>query len=183
MFCKKETSKLYIDFDGVIVDTITPLYEIFKQNGLPINKQTKNREKEKILRELDWTKFINTSKIIKGSIEGIELLIKKGYEITILTHISTFDELEAKLNFLKDNIINSNELNVVGVPKKVSKFLMMDPVGNILVDDYTKNVEEWQNAGGIGIKFSKKQNKKFKTIDNLMDLLDISTQEPNKLKV
>lgn len=181
MIAKKNKKKLYIDFDGVIVDTIPLIMDLFKSKGL----KTPYVEEEirKILSKLDWYQLIDDSEIIEGSIEGINKLIEKNYDVTVLTHMNSLQELSAKINFLETNIINYTGLNIVGVPKIIPKFIMMDPIGNILVDDFTNNLIEWKNAGGIPIKFSKKKNKKFKTIDNLLDLLDISMQEEKKLDI
>ena len=43
----------------------------------------------------------------------------------------------------------------------------------ILVDDYSGNLKEWSEEGGIHIKFSEKNNKKYTTINKLDMLIDL----------
>ena len=43
----------------------------------------------------------------------------------------------------------------------------------ILVDDYSGNLKEWSEEGGIPIKFSEKNNKKYTTINKLDMLIDL----------
>lgn len=57
---------------------------------------------------------------------------------------------------------------------------MVNPLGNILIDDKLYNLDEWENKGGIGIFFNKdnldvdtkgKTNTKYPKISSLNILL------------
>ena len=53
--------QLYIDFDGVILDTMSKTYEILKEQNID------KKDKEKVqafFRDLDWKKLISETKEI-----------------------------------------------------------------------------------------------------------------------
>jgi hypothetical protein len=116
--------------------------------------------------------LLKESPAIPGSLKALNDIVDNNiYEINILTHILSLNELEEKIKFLIKTIKNCRQINIIGVPKSVSKFDMVDPKNNILVDDYSVNLDDWEKEGGIGIKFSKKKHKEFYTIDSLEKLI------------
>ncbi|MFA5602461.1 MAG: hypothetical protein WDA21_01845 [Bacilli bacterium] len=181
MFVKKTDRKLYIDFDGVIVDTITKPYQYFNENNM------NSEEVTEYYKNLDWNIFLKESPSVPESIETLNEIVENNiYEVNILTHVTSLNELEEKINFLTSNIKNCQNVNIIGVPKKISKFDMVDPKNNILVDDYSGNLIEWEVHGGIGIKFSNKKNDKFYTINSLRKLITdkaVIKYCENKIKV
>ena len=83
----------------------------------------------------------------------------------------------AKIKYLRDNDIY---INVHLVPSEVSKSAVVDPKGNILIDDKIYNLEQWEQNGGTSIFFNKNtlnfdiyntENKKYPKINNLEILL------------
>jgi hypothetical protein len=167
MFLKKNDKKLYIDFDGVIVDTITGPYKYFDEHNMNTTE-----ERSKYYSNLDWHIFLEESPKVKGSLEALNEIVENDlYEVNILTHVTSLNELEEKILFLSSNIKNCQKVNIVGVPRKISKFDMVDPKNNILVDDYSGNLKDWEAHGGIGIKFSSEKNDKFYTISTLESLI------------
>ena len=80
------------------------------------------------------------------------------------THIYTLEEGVAKLNFIRKYDKN---LNVILVPKNISKSKIVDTKNAILIDDYNENIKDWITNGGIGIKFN---NKNYLTINSLNDI-------------
>lgn len=162
--------KLYIDFDGVILDTIKTTYELMDQIGIDKNNPKCSRE---FYRTLDWDKTLLDTPQINHSINKIKLLMDSNkFEVAVLTHVVTYNEGVAKIKYLKNYL---PELPVILVPKEFSKTEFVYPKDSILVDDYTENLREWKNAGGIGIKFS--QNKKenpFSVINDLEEILQLT---------
>ena len=52
--------------------------------------------------------------------------------------------------------------------------MMTQTKGAILVDDYSGNLKEWQESGGIAVKFVKDlENGKYTEITSLDELLDM----------
>ena len=62
--------QLYIDFDGVILDTMEKTYKELEESG--IDKKD-NDAVTKYFRELDWEKLISETKEINNSIEDAKL--------------------------------------------------------------------------------------------------------------
>ncbi len=159
--------KLYLDFDGVILNTIDVTYDMLAKRNI-----TDGKEKDEFYRNLDWFDLINGCSEIENSVSNIKRLIKSDlYDICILTHIGAgSSELSAKRKYLKDKFGN---IKVIGVKKGINKCDVVDCYNAILVDDYMNNLELWYEKGGIPIKFSDNGRKcKFMSIKNLGELVD-----------
>ena len=161
---------LYIDFDGVILDTITPVYKLAKQLNLDVKTQTK--EVGLLYSKIDWETLIDESEELSNSINSIKKLKECGkFNISILTHINSLKEAKAKIDFI-NNLFN--DLTIIPVPKSCSKTMMTQTKDAILVDDYSGNLREWKTSGGIGIKYSsKKEESEFTVINSLEELIEL----------
>ena len=161
--------ELYIDFDGVILDTIGESYKMMDEAGI----DKKNYEDcFKFYSNLDWVDMIKKSPEINDSMNCIKKIMESGkFRVSILTHITTLEEGIAKINYIRRRL---KDITVILVPKKISKTKMVHSEGSILVDDYAGNLREWENAKGIGIRFSTKLNGKgFLVIDKLDKILEL----------
>jgi len=158
---------LYIDFDGVIVDTINETYEMMRQKNINLN------DSDKVInfyKELDWVKLLNNTKEINNAFENIKKLQESGiYNPCILTTVNSLNEINAKVSFIRSK---NKLINIICTPKEVDKCKMVNSRNAILVDDYSKNLDAWIQNGGIGIKFSNKIGNKYKTISSLKELLE-----------
>lgn len=161
---------LYIDFDGVILDTITPVYNLAKK--LNIDVKTQSKEVGLLYSKIDWETLIEESDELSDSINSIKKLdASKKFNISILTHINSLKEAKAKIEFI-NNLFD--DLTIIPVPKSVSKTMMTKTKNAILVDDFSGNLREWEKEGGIGVKFTKiKEECEFKNIQSLDELLEI----------
>ena len=111
---------LYIDFDGVILDTITPVYNLAKKLNLDVKTQTK--EIGLLYSKIDWETLIEESEELSDSIKSIkELRESKKFNISILTHINSLKEAKAKIEFI-NNLFD--DLTIIPVPKSCSKTMM-----------------------------------------------------------
>ena len=158
---------LYIDFDGVILDTMDVACNIYYKGkphtGYPPRSYFKN---------LNWEELLNNCHEINNSINNIHKLINSNlFNVRILTHVVCENEKKAKIKYLNKKI---PELEVVPVIIEHNKCDVVNAKNSILVDDYSKNLELWEKVGGIPIKFSNK-NKKYSyiTINSLDHLIDI----------
>lgn len=161
---------LYIDFDGVILDTITPVYNLAKKLNLDVKTQTK--EVGLLYSKIDWETLIDESPALSDSIDNIKKLKdSKKFNISILTHVNSLKEAKAKIEFINSLF---NDLTIIPVPKACSKTMMTQTEGAILVDDYSGNLKEWQESGGIAVKFVKDiENGKYTEITSLDELLNM----------
>ncbi|MBP3635861.1 MAG: hypothetical protein J6J17_05375 [Bacilli bacterium] len=161
---------LYIDFDGVILDTLPPVYNLAKKLNLDYKTQTK--EMSMLFSKLDWETLIEESPDLNDSVNAIKKLSESGkFNISILTHVNSLKEAKAKIKFLDDI---TSDLTIIPVPKDVPKTMMTQTIGAVLVDDYSGNLKLWQEAGGIAVKFTKeKEECEYLNITSLEELLDM----------
>ena len=157
---------LYLDFDGVIVDSIKVTYRMMEKKGISLEDTQKVRE---FYQELDWFKLLDSINQINNSIRHIKALEKEGtYNLYILTTVNSLKEIEAKTRYIRRFELN---IPIISVPKGVNKNELVDAKNNILVDDYSGNLYPWEKAGGIGVKLTEKdKDQSFITISSLGEL-------------
>ena len=168
--------RLYIDFDGVVLDTIPILYEKLNINNDSPNSDSQEERIKKFV-TFDYREIIKDKYILNDSINCIKKLIEsKKFEISFLSHVHSLDEAIVKIKYLRHYF--KDEATIIIVPGKVSKTKMVHSEGAILVDDYSGNLREWQESGGIPVRFSKElESKGFKVINRLDQLIDMFDDE------
>ena len=164
--------QLYIDFDGVILDTMTKTYKILEEKGID---RKNSDEVIKFFRELDWQKLISETKEINDSISEIKKICdSKKFNVYILTHINSTNEMVEKIKYLHKVL---PQVTIVSVPKEIPKTEVVNASGAILIDDYSENIREWQKKLGIGIKFVKEyEGSVFPEITHLSDVIEMFNQ-------
>ena len=163
--------RLYIDFDGVILNTIDITYNMYNDN------KDLYRDMKDFYSQLDWDYILSISKPINDSINNIRKIVDSNlYEVYVLSHVVTKEEEIGKRKFLNDNIPG---LEIITVPRDIEKCDVVDPKNAILVDDYMGNLELWEAKGGIPIKFS--DNGKSYNIKSI-SRLDILIDDYNDIK-
>lgn len=155
--------KIYVDFDDVLVDTYNKVNEL----------KRKDQTHREFITSCDWNDILKDVQVINDSINYLK---NTKLDVNILSKVSTLNEAEAKVNFLRRNGV---KINIYIVPHLLKKDDIVCAKGNILVDDKIYNLDNWTSAGGIGIFFNKdnnhidvygKKNNKYPLINNL-DLL------------
>ena len=124
--------KLYLDFDGVILDTA----EIADKKMIDLNL-TEIAEIDNYYKNIDWYLLMKEAKQINNSLSNMKKLIDSNlYDIEILTHVNS--EVERKL---KEEYINKYfpKLKIISVSKEIEKCDAVIPKNSILVDDYIEN--------------------------------------------
>ena len=150
-----EKINLYIDFDGVILDTINPLYQKLKEDNVPEEKV------KEFFVNYDWAKIIKDKYIIDS----------EKFNLAILTHVNSLHEAELKIKYLRKYF---KDITIIPCPKAISKTKMVHTKDSVLVDDYAGNLREWEHEGGIPVRFSQKKNGKgFKVVDKLDQLIEM----------
>lgn len=160
---------LYIDFDGVLVDTITTSYRLLDEAQVDRNNA---EEILKFYQTLNWEEIIEVTPIINDSINRLQRIKDSNrFDISILTHVNSLAEIVEKVKFIRRYF---HDITVIPCPKQISKTQMVHAKDAILIDDYAGNLEEWQKAGGIGIKFSTTLNDRgYRCIDKIDQILEM----------
>ena len=127
--------------------------------------------------EIGWESILKNSREINNSLDKIKQLNKK-QNVCVLSKVNSKEEEKAKKKFLLLNGIST----MCFVPYNASKTQFVDANGNILIDDDLKNLNDWQNCGGIPIFFNEKlddydsygkKNDKYIIINDLLKIYDI----------
>ena len=162
--------RLYIDFDGVVMDTIPLLYNELEKNNVSMDNEEQIRH---VFSSFDFKKIIKYKNILNDSIECInKLLESKRFEVAFLSHVNSLDEGIVKIKYLRRHF--KDDITIIIVPKQVSKTKMVHSEGAILVDDFSGNLKEWEEAGGISVRFSKElESKGYRVLNRLDSLLDM----------
>ena len=162
--------RLYIDFDGVVMDTIPLLYNELEKNGVSLDNEERIAE---VFASFDFGEIIKDKNILNDSIECINrLLDSKRFEISFLSHINSIEEGIVKIKYLRKHF--RDDITIIIFPKAISKTKMVHSEGAILVDDFSGNLKEWSEAGGIAIRFSKElESKGYRVLNRLDSLLDM----------
>lgn len=161
-----ERKNLYIDFDGVILDTIAKLYEDYQLQNI-----SKENAKDFYI-NYPWDQIIDDKYIINNAIEDIKEIINSNkFNLAILTHVNSINEAVLKINYLRRYF---KDITIIPCPKEVSKTKMIHTKDCILIDDYAGNLREWEKEGGIGVRFNREGNGKgFLTIKNLKEIINM----------
>jgi hypothetical protein len=134
--------KVYIDFDGVILDTDSVIDSDYDGT---ISRRD-------FVRNYDWFKLMRDDLIINDSLYNI---INSRFDVYILSKISSMCEGQAKVRYLRSKKVN---IDIHLVPTMVDKCDIVSACGNILVDDKIFNLDSWSERGGISIFFNKDGN-------------------------
>ncbi len=160
---------LYIDFDGVILDTISNSYELLEKANIPI---VDSEEVRSFYANMDWRVLLEKSLPINDSLECIQKIIdSKRFDVSILTHVNSLQEVIEKVTYIRKFF---KDITVIPVPKAISKTKMVQTEGSVLIDDYDENLREWLTEDGISIKFSQTlDSNEFLVLDRLDKVLEM----------
>lgn len=169
--------KIYIDFDGVILNTIEVSYKRIREQ---FGENASIEDSTSFYRSINWDEFLRECTPINHSIDCLkQIMNSKKYDVAILTHVLSLEEEKAKQKYLKEYLPKIKYIPVT-VPKP--KWAAVNCKNSILVDDYSQNLREWQEHGGIAIKFSQKDKEyDFLTIKGLDELLKENTNIFNQI--
>ncbi|MBR3229854.1 MAG: hypothetical protein IKF91_03400 [Bacilli bacterium] len=160
---------LYIDFDGVICNTIEITYKMLEEANIDKDDRQKVTE---FYENLDWEHVLEKCEIINDAMDNIKKIMSSGkFNVAILTHVNSMNEIIQKVKFIRKYL---RDVTIIPVPKEVSKTRMINARFSILVDDYPVNLNEWKEAGGIGVRFDLDMDGKgFLVINHLDELLEL----------
>lgn len=162
---------LYVDFDGVIADTITELNGHVASFGIDF-KTSDFETIHQIFANYDWHGLLDRVMILNNAFDELKKIVASDeFNVSILSHINSYEEGVAKVNYIQKHI---SGLTIILVPKKLSKTKMVNSKDAILIDDYAGNLREWEKAGGIGVLYSQiLENKGYPVLNKLSDVLEL----------
>lgn len=163
-----EKKNLYIDFDGVILDTITPSYADIKRDL----KDPTSEEISAYYANYPWENIIKDEYIINDSINCIQRIIDSNkFNLAIITHVNSLNEAVLKIKYLRKYF---KDITIIPCPKAISKTKMVHSAFSILIDDYAGNLREWVKEGGIPVTFSRtNEDKGYPTISKLDQIINM----------
>ena len=107
--------RLYIDFDGVVMDTIPVLYSYVEKMGVSLSD---SESVSKVISTFDFREIIKDKNILNDSINCInKLLESKRFEISFLTHVNSLDEATVKIKYLRRHF--KDTITIIIVPKSI----------------------------------------------------------------
>lgn len=178
-------TKVFIDFDGVILDTWPLIYQTY------VEKYNRNDIDERLIKpliiSLEWESILDNSNEINGALDDLKKL-NTNFDVVIISKVNSLKEKEAKEKYLtKIGITNMIFLNY-----EDSKALAVNPVSQVLVDDELNNLFEWSRAGGKSFFFTKnkksydingEKNSNFVQIERLSQIYDIINREDDRVMI
>lgn len=166
--------KVYLDCDGVILDTISKSYQMIKAMSLTTEDEIRG-----FYRSISWEQLIIESGEIDNATSKIKEL-SNYFDISILTHVNSENEERVKLKYFSEKLPG---IAVIPVPRRIEKADFIEPNGAILVDDFLPNLEYWEKKGGIPVKFSNSEKEcPYVKITDLLQLKDIDFRSKERIK-
>ena len=142
---KDDLPEIYCDMDQVLCNFIGGAEEVI---GKPFPQADKNDRWNKISNTKDFWANLDW---MPGA-KRLYSFIQK-YDTHILSAYSDRDgsSRPGKMKWLKKNTkIKRGNINLVKRSDK-QKYATTDGKPNVLIDDYKKNIVEWESKGGIGV--------------------------------
>lgn len=157
-----EDKYTFLDLDGVILDS--------EQRVMDLKLKNPELKWDAFFEQLDWIKLLRESQEINNSLGILKELQSRKEKIAILTKVHTLLEAQAKICDLREN--RKIIVPIMIVPPHVKKSQIYYPNnGEILVDDSSKNIIDWNMKGGRGILFAETEdldNNKVKSLEFLL---------------
>lgn len=159
---------LYIDFDGVIYNSIEVSYKMAEDEKISKDYESYYQ----FFKNLDWCEVLEKSSEINDAFNCIRKIIDSGkFKVFILTHVVSMKEAMVKIDLIRKKL---EDVIIIPVPKKVSKNKMVKVKEAILIDDYPENLREWAMDGGYAIRFDLDMDGKgFPVIDRLDEVIEM----------
>ena len=144
--------EIYCDMDGVLADIIAGISSMYNIKNLsnknfdtvldPLKPRI-DKEHPHLFTELPWT---SDGKILWAYISKFNPNI-------LSAHTRTWNpnSKEDKIKWINAHIRPLPQNNHVVLRAEKQKYAKKNGVPNILIDDWKKNIAEWEAAGGIGI--------------------------------
>lgn len=138
--------RLFVDLDGVGADFDVGYHRLFGHWPWEVE----DNEMWDNIRSAD--KFFENLPVMDGFLDAINEFVFLGWEPAFLTACPDHDYknvAEQKHAWVKRNV--PHDLMVIPVVKGKHKARFLQNPGDILIDDFHKNITPWCEVGGVGI--------------------------------
>jgi len=152
----KEIKKIYLDLDGVLADFDGGLRKLCGVEPVDQMHATKEDEDRTFGAIRDCEHFYRRMEMLPGAKELFDRLYAAyGDRLEILSGVPSPkrnipEAGEDKLAWVKEHLSETVKVNLVRRAEKKEYCTGKDCV---LIDDFEKNIQEWEAAGGTGILF------------------------------
>jgi 5'(3')-deoxyribonucleotidase len=150
---EQDLPSIYCDMDGVLVDFVGGAERVGAK--LPPESERANTTQDE--KNAIWNKITSVKDFWANLswMPGAKKLYQRisKYDAHILSAYAKRDSssITGKRKWLKKNTnFKSGKINLVMRSQK-KNFATVGGKSNILIDDYEKNIREWEAAGGVGI--------------------------------
>lgn len=138
---EEKTQEIFVDLDGVLADFATAM------NNL--GEFSTDDEMWAAIRNSDG--FFENLNFQSGAKELWEFVSRYNPSILSSAPRRVPSAKSEKIDWVKSNLYNYNEIIIVDSKKDKAKWAQKDGVSNILIDDTKEVIDYWVEAGGIGI--------------------------------
>lgn len=154
---------IFLDMDGVLVDFTNAAVEAncLDLKNRKVDWNILNALGPKFWEDLEW---LNEGKKLYEFL--VEFCKEHDIDLCILSAVGRTSGKEGKKLWLKKWNVKINPMNVYIVNRGTDKAKFADPE-SLLIDDYSKNINEFIQAGGEGVKF---KNNAQETIDKIKEI-------------
>ena len=142
---KDDLPEIYCDMDQVLVDFIGGAEEVI---GMPFAQAEKDDRWEAIKNTKDFWANLDW---MPGAKRLYSFIAKYDPYILSAAGVRDVNARPGKLKWLSNNTrIKRGKTNLVKREDK-QQYAMTDGKPNVLIDDYLKNITQWEAKGGIGV--------------------------------
>ena len=145
---KPKISCIYLDMDGVIADFVKRYKELYRMEP---KEAEKSKKFDSFFNEFIATNQFATLDLMPGAMDGVTFLRKLNVPTQMLSSTANearYDDIsKQKMIWLQTHGIT---FTPNFVPGKKHKYKYAAP-DKIIIDDTESVIEDWRNAGGIGI--------------------------------
>lgn len=146
----------------------------FDMDGVLANFDKRCKEIGTATPWLDTKGFFRDLQPIGTPNDTIQLLQQLGYTVHVLTKVDNRGAIGQqravdKLNWIREHIpsLSINNAIIVPIDEDKTSYIKSDLSTSVLVDDYKVNLLQWQDMGGISVKFGNK----FKNTRNYFQIV------------